>query len=126
MKPRLVYLETYKQGERGRLTTITPGEGSIVPFDVKRVFYIYDAPLKTVRGGHGHKSCEQFLIAVAGMVLIKLSDDEEHMLNSPEFGLYVPVGNFLRMIFMTPDACLLVLASEPYSKADYIYEKETE
>lgn len=125
MQPRLVWLETHNGGERGRLTTITPGEDTIVPFDVKRVFYIYDVPLKTVRGGHGHKTCHQLLIAVGGMVLVKVAG-EEHILDSPELGLYVPPGNILRLVFLTSNAYLLVLASEPYNKADYIYETEAE
>ena len=123
-EPRLIWLETHKQEERGRLTVITPGEGTIVPFDVKRVFYIYGVPLKTVRGGHAHKTCHQFLVAVSGMVLVKCGNGEEHMLDDPEYGLYVPPGNTTRMIFLTPDACLLVLASEEYNKDDYIYESD--
>jgi UDP-2-acetamido-3-amino-2,3-dideoxy-glucuronate N-acetyltransferase len=121
VKPRLVRLETHNHEGRGRLTTIEPGEDSIVPFNIKRVFYVYDVPLNTTRGGHGHKTCEQFLIAIGGMVLIKLQDSE-FLLDSPEYGLYVPVNNLIRTIFLTPDSCLLCFASELYDKDDYIYD----
>jgi hypothetical protein len=108
--------------ERGRLTTVAPGEGTMLPFDIKRVFYVYDVPLHEIRGGHAHKTCHQLLIAVSGMVLIKTGNGKEHLLTDPQFGLYVPPGNTVRMIFSTKPACLLVLASEPYDPDDYVYD----
>jgi dTDP-4-dehydrorhamnose 3,5-epimerase-like enzyme len=120
-EPRLIWLETHRE-ERGILTTITPGEGTIVPFDVKRVFYVYGVPLQEVRGGHAHKTCHQLLVAVGGMVLVKMGNGKEHLLNDPQYGLYIPPGNTTRMIFLTKTACLLVLASEPYDPDDYVYD----
>jgi dTDP-4-dehydrorhamnose 3,5-epimerase-like enzyme len=120
-EPRLIWLETHRE-ERGMLTTITPGEGTIVPFDIKRVFYVYGVPLHEVRGGHAHKTCQQFFVSVSGMVLIKISDCKEYLLDHPQYGLYVPPGNTVRMIFLTSTACLLVLASDLYDPDDYIYE----
>src|SRR4030042_3024145 len=102
MKPRLVWIETYKHEERGYLSSIEPCDGGIVPFDVKRVFYIYGVPLRVMRGGHGHKRCHQFMIAVAGMVLVKLDDGTEFLLDRPEFGLYLPPHTLMRMNFFTP------------------------
>jgi len=86
------------------------------------VFYVYGVPLHEVRGGHAHKTCQQFLVAVSGMVLIKMGDGKEHLLDDPQYGLLVPPGNTTRMIFLTSTACLLVLASEPYNPEDYIYD----
>jgi len=122
MKPRLIWLETHKE-ERGVISVVEPDTEGIVPFDVKRVFYIYNTPMHVVRGGHGHKECQQFLIAITGMVLIKLDDGSEFILERPDFGLYVPVGNIIHMVFLTKDTCLLVLASEKYKPDDYIYPK---
>jgi len=120
MKPRLVWIETHPQEERGFLSTIEPDVDGIVPFDVKRVFYIYNVPMHVVRGGHGHKKCHQFMLAISGMVLVKLDDGTEFLLDRPEFGLYLPPGNIMRMIFLTTNACLLVLASEKYDSEDYV------
>jgi uncharacterized RmlC-like cupin family protein len=123
MKPRLVWLETHKDETRGILTTAEYGNESVLPFCPKRVFHIYDVPLQTVRGGHGHKECHQFMIAVSGIVMVKLGNGEEHMLDRPDFGLYVPPGNITWQIFLSKDACLVVLASEHYDPGDYIYPK---
>jgi dTDP-4-dehydrorhamnose 3,5-epimerase-like enzyme len=117
---KIVPLETHAD-ERGRLTTLSLVDGC-VPFTVKRMFYIYDVPLRVMRGGHAHKTCEQFLIAVSGMVLLNMDNGVEHVLSVRSVGLYIPAGNVVRMLFLTPDACLLVLASELYDKDDYIYD----
>ena len=118
--PKIIPIETHAD-ERGKLTTLSLVDGC-VPFTVKRMFYIYDVPLRVMRGGHAHKTCEQFLIAVSGMVMIKMSDGVEHILSDPGIGLYLPAGVGVRMLFLTPNACLLVLASELYDRNDYIYD----
>ena len=118
--PKIIPLETHAD-ERGKLTTLSLVDGC-VPFTVKRMFYVYDVPLRVMRGGHAHKTCEQFLIAVSGMVMIKFDNGVEHILSTPSVGLHIPAGNVVRMLFLTPDACLLVLASELYDKDDYIYD----
>ena len=121
MKPSLIWLPTHKQEGRGTITIAEYGNESVLPFCPKRAFYIYGVPMHIVRGGHGHKECEQFMIAITGMVLIKLDDGTEFLLDRPDMGLYLPPGDIMRMIFLTGGACLLVLASHAFDPDDYIY-----
>jgi dTDP-4-dehydrorhamnose 3,5-epimerase-like enzyme len=117
MNPKFEELETHKD-DRGRLTIIEAATLNC-PFEIKRVFYIYDVPPDMVRGGHAHKVCHQLLIAVAGMVYIE-AGGIEFILDNPDYGVYVPPGNIVTMELLSRNTCLLVLASEPYDKEDYI------
>lgn len=106
--------------------TFTDGRGSLsvvearrhVPFEIKRIFYIYDIPAGAQRGGHAHATCEQVLIAVAGSFDVLLDGERTH-LNRRDRGLYVPCGMRVDIKAFTPGAVCLVLASEHYDVEDY-------
>lgn len=94
-----------------------------VPFKVKRVYYIYDTADGVTRGYHAHKSLEQILICVHGSCKILLDNGNEKKvipLDKPYEGLYVACNMWREMFDFSPDAVLLVLASEPYDENDYI------
>lgn len=99
---------------RGELITMTAGRQ--IPFDIKRVFYIYGT--RRERGGHAHKKCEQVLIPIHGVVAVYI-DGVEFLLSSSRHALHVPPLHEVKMHF-DPGAILLVLASEDYDPDDYI------
>lgn len=94
-----------------------------VPFEVKRVFYIYDIPGGEDRGAHAHKKCHQFIIAVCGSFEIELDDSINKRtvtLNRPYFGLHIPPGIWAAEKGFSSGAVCLVLVSNKYDPADYI------
>lgn len=114
------------QNRAGNITPVT--NSSEIPFDVKRIFYIYDIPSGEDRGAHAHKKCHQFLIAASGSFEIELNDGKTKrtaMLNRPNFGLYIPPGIWAAEKGFSSGAICLVLASHGYDEADYItdYDK---
>ena len=109
------------ENDRGNLTVVQSLE--TVPFDVKRVFYLYDIPGGEARGAHAHKECHQFLVAASGSFEVMLDDGQEKRtvyLNRPFLGLHVPPGIWAAEQEFSSGAVCLVLASEPYDEADYI------
>ena len=109
------------ENDRGNLTVIQSLE--TVPFDVKRVFYLYDIPGGEARGAHAHKECHQFLVAASGSFEVMLDDGYERRtvyLNRPFKGLHIPPGIWAAEQEFSSGAVCLVLASEPYDEADYI------
>jgi len=105
---------------RGNLTFIEGGRH--VPFEVKRVFYLYDVPGGADRGGHALKQCHQFLIAMSGSFDVILDDGNEKkriQLNRSYYGLYLPPMIWREMDNFSSGSVCLVLASERYSEADY-------
>jgi len=90
-----------------------------VPFEIKRIFYIYAVPDGAIRGGHTHRACEQILIAMTGSFDVVLDGERVH-LDQPGRGLYVPCGVKVDMQAFTPDAVCLVLASSYYDAEDYV------
>lgn len=105
--------------ERGHLTFIEGG-GTHIPFEIKRVFYVYGVPdTKVVRGRHAHKTCEQILIALSGNVLIE-AYQTRYSLCRPNIGLYIPAGVLIEMRDFSQDCVLLVLASEHFDEEDYV------
>ncbi len=98
-----------------------------VPFDVKRVFYIYDIPGGEDRGAHAHKECHQFLISVSGSFEIELDDGNikrTFSLNRPYFGLHIPPGIWAAEKGFSSGAICLVLTSHTYEPDDYIRSYE--
>lgn len=96
-----------------------------VPFEVKRVFYIYDIPGGEDRGAHAHKECHQFLIAASGSFEIEMDDGINKrtvVLNRPYYGLHIPPGIWAAEKGFSSGAICLVLASEGYQEEDYIRE----
>lgn len=105
----------------GNITPIHPKLD--IPFDVKRIFYIYDIPGGEDRGAHAHKRCHQFLVAASGSFDIFLDDGKNKRtvsLNRPYFGLHIPPGIWAAEQSFSSGSICLVLASEKYSAEDYI------
>jgi len=107
-----------------RAGNITPVTNNInIPFEVKRVFYIYDIPGGEDRGAHAHKKCHQFLVAASGSFEIESDDGTAKrtlMLNRPYYGLHIPPGIWTAEKGFSSGAICLVLASEIYKEDDYI------
>lgn len=94
-----------------------------IPFEIKRVYYLYDTTEGITRGYHAHKNLQQVLICVHGSCKIRLDDGKSKeivTLDKPNEGLYVANNMWREMFDFSPDAVLLVLASELYDEADYI------
>lgn len=111
-----------------RQGNITPIQGvENLPFDVKRVFYTYDIPGGESRGAHAHKECHQFIVAASGAFEVLLDDGINKrtvLLNRPFYGLHVPPGIWASEQGFSSGAICLVLASDLYSKDDYIRDYE--
>lgn len=106
---------------RGQLIAIE--ECKDIPFDIRRVYYMYDTTNEAVRGKHAHKSLEQILICTSGSCKILLDDgkDKEVVeLNKPYEGLYISNDMWREMYDFSDDAVLMVLASTYYDESDYI------
>ena len=98
-----------------------------MPFEIKRVYYLYDVPSGTDRGGHGHKKLEQFVIAVSGSFDILLDDGLNKKLvhlDRPHFGLHIVPGMWRELLNFSSGSICLVLASEVYQEEDYIRDYE--
>lgn len=110
---------------RGKLSVI---EKSIVPFEIKRVYYLYDVPSDAFRGGHAHKNLIQFMIALSGSFEVKIDDGSNNkkvMLNKPNQGLLIPSGIWREMDNFSAGAVCLVLASEFFDESDYFRDYNT-
>ena len=107
--------------DRGQLVAIE--ETKDLPFNIKRVYYIYDTLPDVRRGFHAHKNLQQILLCVSGSCKIHLddgTDTAEVLLNNPNEGLYIANNMWREMYDFSAGAVLLVLASEYYDEADYI------
>lgn len=94
-----------------------------IPFDIKRIFYIYGIPYGEKRGMHAHKICHEILIAVSGSFDVELDDGADRKtvtLNNPAYGLHVPPGIWAVEKGYTQDAACLVFASDKYDAENYI------
>lgn len=96
---------------------------NLVPFPVKRMFWIVDVPTGGVRGGHGHKRCHQFAICTAGQVAIEAFDGRANrtLLLSPGQALHIPPGIITTERFIIPHTVLSVLCDRTYDPDDYLY-----
>ena len=97
--------------------------GETVPFDVKRVYYLYDVPGGESRGAHAHKELSQLIVAASGSFRVTLDDGNvkrSFTLNRPYQGLYVKPGIWRDLDDFSSGAVAMVLASEKYDAADYI------
>ncbi len=105
---------------RGNLSVI---ENDIVPFDIKRVYYLYDVPAGAERGGHAHKKLQQFLVALSGSFEVVLNDGNEEQiitLNKPFEGLLIKNEIWRELKNFSSGAVCLVVASEVFDEEDYI------
>ncbi len=101
--------------------------GKQIPFEVRREFHLYDLRAGVTRGGHSHKQCHQFLVAMAGVFQVTTDDGSgkrDWHLSSPAQGLHVPPGHWVELIPQTDEAVLSVLASHGYEESDYIRDRE--
>lgn len=107
--------------ERGKLIAVEGNKD--VPFEIKRIYYIYDNNLDLRRGFHAHKNLKQALVCVHGSCVIHLDDGKETKevtLDSPDLALFIQSSIWREMYNFSPGTVLLVLASEKYQKEDYI------
>jgi uncharacterized RmlC-like cupin family protein len=120
----LITLEKVKN----RAGNLSPIEGlKDIPFEIKRVFYIYDIPGGESRGAHAHKECHQLLFAVSGSFDVVVQDGLNHRritLNRPNIGLYIPPKIWAAETNFSSGAICLVITSHDYNENDYIRNYE--
>ena len=107
---------------RGNLSVI---EKDILPYSIKRVYYLYDVPSDSSRGGHAHIEQLEFLIALSGSFTVLLDDGktkQEYMLNKPNMGLLIPTGIWRELHDFSSGAICLVISSGEFVEEDYIRE----
>lgn len=111
-----------------RLGTLTVAQNSgKLPFDISRIYYIYDIPTGSERGGHSHIQQESMIMAVGGSFDVLVSDgvnQKKFTLNRPYEGLYIPKGIWRSIDNFSSGSIVLVLASTDYSEDDYIRSYE--
>jgi len=111
---------------RGNLTFIE--ENYHVPFEIKRVYYLYDVPSGVARGGHAHKETEQLIIALSGSFNVIIDDGftkKSYFLNSPHYGIYIPTGIWRELENFSSNSIALSLVSSLYEERDYVRDYET-
>ena len=104
---------------RGKLSVV---EKEIIPFDIKRVYYLYDVPSDAYRGGHAHKNLIQFMIPLSGSFEVMVDDGNNKtkiMLNKPHKGLLIPKGIWREMDNFSSGSVCAVLASDHFDEEDY-------
>jgi hypothetical protein len=109
------------QNRAGNITPVTGCEN--LPFEIRRVFYIYDIPGGEDRGAHAHRECHQFLVAASGSFEIEMDDGVNKRtvaLNRPYYGLHIPPGIWAAEKGFSSGAVCLVLVSHLYNEHDYI------
>ena len=109
---------------RGNLSVI---EGNDIPFEMKRVYYLYDIPSGGRRGGHSHKECQELLVALSGSFDVILNDGNEQKtvaLNKPNMGLLISNGIWRELQNFSSGSVCLVLASDIFKEEDYIRDFE--
>lgn len=105
---------------RGDLTFVEGGRH--IPFDIARVYYLYNVPVDAERGGHAHRQLEQVIFALSGSFRIKIDDGHstsQHWLRDPRKGLYVNRMIWREMDNFSQGAVCMVLASHRYDESDY-------
>jgi dTDP-4-dehydrorhamnose 3,5-epimerase-like enzyme len=113
-------------GDRnGHITAVN--NGIEIPFDIKRVYYLYDVPMGAERGGHAHYELQQYVIAASGSFTFVLDDGSEKrevFLNHPNKALHIVPGIWREMKDFSSGAICLVLASHEYCEQDYMRDYE--
>lgn len=106
---------------------LVPIEFGILPFTPNRAFTVTEVPIGKERGLHAHRLCHQLLVALAGEVIVSVSDgvsSREFLLDNPEEGLHIPPLIWASQRYLLRHSLLYVLASHPYSRNDYIEDFE--
>lgn len=117
----MVELSRHHSDRKGDISVVE--NGKTLPFDVKRVYYLYDVPGGESRGGHAHKELSQLIVAASGSFTVTLDDGKvkrTFMLNRPYQGLYVVPGIWRDLDDFSSGAVCMVLASHEYDPQDYI------
>lgn len=117
----IIEMDKHHSDRKGNLTVVENME--TLPFDVKRVYYLYDVPGGESRGAHAHRKLEQLIVAASGSFKVTLDDGRSKrsfFLNRPYQGLYVKPGLWRDLEDFSSGAVCMVLASEVYQKEDYI------
>lgn len=117
-----VILPLNKIHNRAGNITIVEGQKSI-PFDIRRIYYLYDIPGGEARGGHAHKELHQLIVAASGSFDVLLDDGQNKKivtLNRPDYGLMIVPGIWRELMEFSSGAICLVLASHIYNISDYI------
>ena len=117
----IIELDRHHSARKGDISVVE--NGLTVPFETKRVYYLYDVPGGVSRGGHAHKNLRQLIVAVSGSFTVVLNDGNvkrSFVLNRPYMGLYVVPGIWRVLEDFSSGSVCLVLASEKYDPEDYI------
>lgn len=120
--PRILKIENHESGS-GKLNVVSFEK--LIPFVVKRIFYVSEVESGVTRGKHSHKTCWQFLIPLKGTIEIVCRDrnnEYKYNLSSKSQGLVVPPKVWCEQHYKDKDSILLVLASEEYDSEDYIHD----
>ena len=123
---RVQMLDFPQKGDERGYIVIAEG-GKDIPFEIKRVFYIFGSDKTVIRGQHANKESEFVLINVAGTSKVRLTDGTEELiveLNEPHMGVYIPKMIWKDMYDFSEDSVLLVLASTHYDPEEYIRDYE--
>ncbi len=106
---------------RGNLSVVENSKE--IPFDIKRVYWLYEVPTGKLRGGHAHTNLEQVLVALHGSLEVRVDDGKQNrsfILDRPNLGLYIGENIWREMSDFSDGAVCLVLASKPYDPTGYI------
>ena len=117
----IIELDKHHSDRKGNLSVVQNGD--TVPFEVKRVYYLYDVPGGESRGAHAHKELSQLIVAASGSFTVTLDDGKvkrSFLLNRPYQGLLVVPGIWRDLDDFSSGSVCMVLASHPYDKEDYI------
>ena len=109
------------EDRRGNLTYIE--SNNHIPFEIARVYWIYDVPGGEIRGGHAFKQQKEFIVALSGSLDVIIDTggkEEKYSLNRSYYGLYIPNGLWRHMENFATNTCVLVLSSTLFNEADYI------
>jgi len=117
----VIELDKHHSNRKGNISVVE--NGITIPFDVRRVYYLYDVPGGESRGSHAHRELSQLIVAASGSFRVTLDDGNvkrSFVLNRPYQGLYVKSGIWRDLDDFSSGAVCMVLASEVYQESDYI------
>lgn len=107
--------------DAGNITVLENNKN--IPFDIKRIYYLYDVPMGADRGGHGHYDLQQYIVAASGSFTFVLDDGvnkKDFFLNDPSKALHIQPGIWREIKGFSSGSICLVLASHEYKESDYI------
>tara|TARA_B100000287_G_scaffold410242_1_gene438428 strand:- start:2144 stop:2575 length:432 start_codon:yes stop_codon:yes gene_type:complete len=117
---KIIKLNTIHSERKGSITPVYNKKH--IPFDINRIYFLYDVPTFSSRGGHAHKELEQLIVAASGSFEVLLNDgkkEKRFLLNRPSFGLYIPPMMWRELKKFSGGSVCLVLASLKYDENDY-------